>query len=412
MDRLLFISNGHGEDSIAVKVISRMRELAPSEPVIHAWPMVGEGLAYRRSGIPVIGPPNLLPSCGFATLSTRLMLKDLKAGWLSTHCRQFLASRSLVGRYSLVVAVGDIVVIGAAVLSKSPFYLIGCAKSSYYSLHSGYTRLEKYLLRRFCLLTFPRDELTVGELDRAAVPNAYLGNPMMDDLEDSEKPWDITPGSTVIGLLPGSRSDAESNALFLLSVAASLGCGRDVPETVCLFAAHENFDLGKMCDLLDEPRLGGEEWKKREKDHFSGEGVLLELIHEGGGIRALFVKGRFADVLRRSAVIVGTAGTANEQAVGLGKPLITFPTKGIMGQRYVRMKMKFFGPSAMMIPPIAGKIASAVHELLDDPSRRESMGKAGRERMGLPGASRRIAEEILRSLGAAGEADPGDERTL
>lgn len=392
--KILFISNGHGEDSIAVKVIDRLRKLNAGAD-IHAWPMVGEGGAYRELDVPVVGSLNLLPSCGFATLSLKLMLKDLKAGWIRTHYRQVKAARSLRGKYDLIIAVGDIVVIAAAVLARTPFYFIGCAKSSYYSFLHGYTRLEKYLLRKHCLTTFPRDRLTVKELDRARVKNRYVGNPMMDNLQGTGTDFGLPQDRTVIGMLPGSRRDAEENALFMLKAAAAVDQAPYEPPLLFLFAAANNLDIA----MIERRRQGKTNitngWKIEEYvEDKSSPGIVLKLVHQQGSA-AWFTKGCFADVLRRSSLVVGTAGTANEQAVGLGKPLLTFPTTGVMGKQYVKMKMQFFGPSAQDVAPEPQVIAKAISGLLNDKELCEKMAAAGRERMGLPGASEAIARIIM-----------------
>ena len=399
--KILFISNGHGEDSIAVKVIDRLRKLNAAVD-IHAWPMVGEGRAYRESAIPIVGSLNLLPSCGFATLSLKLMLKDLEAGWIPTHYRQVKAARSLRGKYDLIIAVGDIVVIGAAVLARTSFFFIGCAKSSYYSFLHGYTRLEKYLLRKHCILTFPRDRLTLKELDRARVRNRYVGNPMMDDLQGTGTDFGLPQDRRIIGMLPGSRRDAEENALFMLKAAAEVDQTPYDPPLLFLFAVTNDFEIPFIKDRLtggDRKNIkNGWEVEECAKDNAS-PGIVLKLVHERGGA-AWFTRGCFADVLHRSSLVVGTAGTANEQAVGLAKPLITFPTAGVMGKQYVKMKMHFFGPSALEVAPEPGTIAKAITGLLNDKERCEEMAAAGRERMGLPGASEAIAREIMKKTGA------------
>jgi len=341
-----------------------------------------------------VGAFNLLPSCGFATLSLRLLVQDLRAGWIRTHWRQVRSARALRGRYDLVVAVGDIVVIAAARLTRSPFVFVGCAKSSYYAFMSGYTRLEKRLLRRHCLLTFPRDRLTVAELERAGVRNEYAGNPMMDDLEGDGETFGLGGDIEVLGLLPGSRLDMERNAVHLLEVLARC---RPSPggRGVCgLFAPPDRFDTDGLVRVLGD----GSGWRVEDAEpHDARRGIVLRLRH-GAGAGALFVKGKFADVIRRSRVVVGTAGTANEQAVGLGRPLITFPTAGVMGKRYVKMKMQFFGSAARRVSPEPQAVAAAVDDLLRDRELRERMAAAGRERMGDPGASERIASRLEKFL--------------
>jgi len=394
MKKILFISNGHGEDAIANKIISCLRAEPIPDIDIHAWPMVGEGAAYTKNEIPVMGPFNRLPSCGFATLSWRWMVKDLLAGWIPTHLRQIKAAAALKKSYSLIIAVGDIVVIGAACLSGSPFFLVGCAKSSYYSHMAGYTRLEKYLLRKHCLKTFPRDALTAEELDKWHVPNAYVGNPMMDDLEGTGLKFGIPESATVIGVLPGSRFDAEVNARHFLRVAENLNPDRMSSPLFFLFAAYDDFNIEHTA-LKFAPEQGMLEWKtEKPRKEDADNGIALRLTY-GHGTKAWFIKHRFADVLRKSALIVGTAGMANEQAVGLGKPLIVFPTEGAMGPAYVKMKMKFFGPSALRVPSDPISVAKAIEGLLADTAKQHRMSVAGQERMGTPGASQVISNEII-----------------
>ncbi|OPZ01226.1 MAG: hypothetical protein BWZ10_03493 [candidate division BRC1 bacterium ADurb.BinA364] len=66
------------------------------------------------------------------------------------------------------------------------------------------------------------------------------------------------------------------------------------------------------------------------------------------------------------------------------------------------MKSKYFGEAAWAVERRPEAIAAAVAALLADPARRERMSRAGRERMGDPGASAAIAGEIVRRWRAAG----------
>lgn len=395
MKDLIFLSNGHGEDVVACKVLDSIRAERP-ELAIDAWPMVGEGAAYQSRGIPMGGTRNLLPSAGFATLDRQLMINDLKAGWIGTHWRQFQDARALRGRYRMAVAVGDIIPISAGILSRSPFVFIGCAKSSYYNPRHGYMGIEKWLLRRYCALTFPRDRLTVTELEHARVPTSYLGNPMMDGLEPTGDRLGIADGGIVIGMLAGTRADAEGNLLDLLAAAGRLHSHYKGSKRLhCVFAARSELDPREVMGMIEaDPRLS--EWHVTELPA-APEGVAMRLSGPGG-VEAVIARGRFADVLHMSDVVVGMAGTANEQAIGLGIPLVTAPSSGVQGEKYVKMKMEFFGESAVAVPRDPDEIARAVVEILGDPERRARMGAAGRERMGEPGASQAIAAEILKML--------------
>ena len=64
--KLLVISNGHGEDSIAVKIIRQLKQLLP-DLKIAGLPMVGKGFAYAQENIDIVTRLNL---CLLVALST------------------------------------------------------------------------------------------------------------------------------------------------------------------------------------------------------------------------------------------------------------------------------------------------------------------------------------------------------
>lgn len=393
LKKILFISNGHGEDTIAGKVIDCLKPAGDFQ--IFGWPMVGAGATYSARNIPVVGEKHLLPSCGFGTTSLKLFLADLRAGLISTYWRQMRSAWAMRGQYDLIVAVGDVVVIVAARLARAPFLFIGCAKSSYYQPVYRYTSMEKGMLRKHCRLTFPRDELTIKELDRAGVRQRYVGNPMMDGLEGTGETFGLPAEKIVIGLLPGSRTEAEDNALHLLRVAAATVETRAArPPLHFLYAVHPQFNVAAVRErAADVP--GWTVALPAPED--AARGIDLRLRHTSG-VEAWIIQRHLGDVLRRATLVVGLAGTANEQAVGLGKPLITFPAPGVQGKNYVKMKMQFFGESALAVTPEPADVARAIATLLDDPEKQARMAAAGRERMGLPGASEAMAGEIRRVL--------------
>lgn len=88
MKKFLFISNGFGENTIAGQVIDRLQLAVGVE--IFGWPMVGaENFRRRRAKSP--------PSCGFGTMSLKLFIEDLRAGWISTHWRRVQSARQCAG---------------------------------------------------------------------------------------------------------------------------------------------------------------------------------------------------------------------------------------------------------------------------------------------------------------------------
>jgi len=60
---VLFLSNGHGEDAINCQIIQALRA-SSSDMDLAAMPIVGDGAAYARSGVPIIAPTSKMPSGG------------------------------------------------------------------------------------------------------------------------------------------------------------------------------------------------------------------------------------------------------------------------------------------------------------------------------------------------------------
>ena len=81
--RLLCLSNGHGEDIIAVRIVQELQQLCPNLKIA-ALPIVGEGKAYTQLGIPLIGSVKAMPSGGFVYMDGRQLLGDIQGGLLAS----------------------------------------------------------------------------------------------------------------------------------------------------------------------------------------------------------------------------------------------------------------------------------------------------------------------------------------
>ena len=92
---LLFLCNGHGEDTIACRVIEALHEINP-EISYEVLPMVGDGKAFatllKDGWLAKIGPSTFLPSGGFSNQSFSGLVLDLKAGLLGSLWRQWILS--------------------------------------------------------------------------------------------------------------------------------------------------------------------------------------------------------------------------------------------------------------------------------------------------------------------------------
>jgi len=130
-NRLLCLSNGHGEDAIAIRILQALQQ-QPNPPKLAALPLVGEGRAYTQFGIPVVGPVKTMPSGGFIYMDGRQFARDLEGGLLQLTLAQFRTIRRWARQGGSILAVGDIVPLLFAWLSGAPYAFVGTAKSEYY----------------------------------------------------------------------------------------------------------------------------------------------------------------------------------------------------------------------------------------------------------------------------------------
>ena len=80
---LLFLSNGHGEDTIACRVIEALHGINP-DISLEVLPIVGEGKVFEKfkedGWLSKIGSSTCLPSGGFSNQSLSGLVSDLQAG--------------------------------------------------------------------------------------------------------------------------------------------------------------------------------------------------------------------------------------------------------------------------------------------------------------------------------------------
>lgn len=380
MTDLLFLTNGHGEDEIAGLILDRLAPNEAERARIAAWPMVGDGARYARAGLATIGPRNVLPSEGFGTVSLAAFLRDLRAGFLGTYLAQARFARGLRGRVRAIVAVGDIVPLAAARLAGAPTLFLSSAKSARYGGTDGHNGLERMLMRRTARV-LARDDRTARMLRARGVAADFVGNPMMDGVAGADGAALRVEGRLNIALLPGTRADAVANARLLLAAVAGAGAVHG------LVAAVAGFPLGELAADLPAG------WRVAETAD-----TRLALIHDTGAT-ADVAPGRFAEVLAAADLAAGMAGTGNEQAVGMGLPLVAVPGAGNQGRAYLAMKARYFGRAAVSAPPDAAAIAATLRALAADPDRRAAMAEAGRALMGEPGAAAAIATEVRAMAG-------------
>ena len=104
--------------------------------------------------------------------------------------------------------------------------------------------------------------------------------------------------------------------------------------------------------------------------------------------------GAMGNLLTVSDLVLSQAGTATVQALGLGKPAITFVNARDRRSRFNDEQM-LFGDARVVVPAEAPAIGAALRRLLEDGTERRRLGSIGRQRIGGPGAMDAILEELV-----------------
>lgn len=436
--KLLCLSNGHGEDAIAIRIIKQLQQ-QPQPPEIVALPLVGEGLAYKNQQVPLAGPVKRMPSGGFIYMDGQQLWGDLQSGLLKLTWEQIKAIRSWAKQpeKKFILAVGDIVPLLFAWLSGADYAFVGTAKSEYYlrdelgwlPRQSWFERLESWsgsvylpwerllMRQKRCKGVFPRDTLTATTLQKFGVPALDLGNPMMDELEMGD--WETENGRAVfydpkeilnaelreiqrplvVVLLPGSRAPeaAENWEIIMAGVADLLNVYSDRP-VILLGAIAPMLSLDPLQKVLQiygwnqpSPAKDSEMAKLGIKDpnalYFQQKNALLILTGQS-----------FVACLQKADLAIAMAGTATEQFVGLGKPAIAIPGRGPQfTPAFAEAQSRLLGASLILVHR-PSQVGAAVQQLLRDPDRLELIRQNGRRRMGEPGAARRIARYLMEQI--------------
>lgn len=397
--RLLCVSNGHGEDLIAIRILQALQRLLPHLQMA-ALPIVGEGRQYRKVGLEIIGPTKQMPSGGFIYMDGQQLARDLQGGLLQLTLAQLQAMGEWLTADDVVLAVGDIVPLLFGWLSRRAYGFVGTAKSEYYVRDERglclersswldvfdfqrtcvYMPWERWLMRRSACV-FARDGITSERLRQWAVDAYDAGNPMMDgfvippglDLADAS--------ALTVLLLPGSRApEAYGNWQRLLQGAQNMMVTVKQPLTF-LVAAAPSLDLAQLSNSLAD--YG---WKSQGNGYGQGQHAL-KLSH-----------GMFVDYAQQAHVAIATAGTATEQFVGLGKPVLTLPGQGPQFTRsFAEAQARHLGPSVTLVPEPA-QLGEAFQAILIDPEQQSAIYQNGLHRMGPPGAGQRIAEILVQTL--------------
>ena len=391
--RVLFISNGHGEDNHSAYVIRTLRELAP-EIEIAAIPIVGEGNAYRRLGVPILGPTQVLPSGGFTYVNRWLLLQDIQAGLLGLTLRQLKTVRKYGPQFDFVHATGDSVGQSFAYLSQRPFISFISCLSALYEGHLQTDFVMRFVVRSpRCRAIVTRDPYTAEDLIRQGFDKVHFGGiPSLDWLLPEGKDLALRSDRPMVALLPGSRMP-EAVRNFKLQM-------QFVQAAVELMGNEVQFRAALVPTLMAEVSTIAAEmgWQY-------DAGRLVYALENGVAAEIRCYDDAFNDIVCNTTLVIGMAGLAVDQAVAIGKPVIQIPGEGPQfTYAFAEAQDRLLGLSAQTIgtgPADSATLKAAarcLQKTLQDQAYLTACIENGRTRLGTPGASKRIARLILDNL--------------
>ncbi|MBE9167514.1 hypothetical protein IQ238_08275 [Pleurocapsales cyanobacterium LEGE 06147] len=450
--KLLVLSNGHGEDIIAVRIIEQLQcHFNVTELV--ALPLVGKGNAYRQLNISILGKVRQMPSGGFIYMDSTQLWRDVRGGLLQLSREQLKVVCQWGKNGGSILAVGDIVPLLFAWISGADYAFVGTAKSEYYLRDErGWLPQTSWLERQFgsvylpwerwlmshprCKAVFPRDSLTTQILQQWSIPAFDLGNPMMDGLETEDRMGSVgyslenpvrpsrrtrrrsssltlevsvaetTPyekKNLYILLLPGSRMpEAERNWQLIIEAVREIASTFGYYSVVFLAAIAPSLTLEPFARLLLS-----QGWNSTSLAAFTEPVKDAEAIPLCGCCRTAFswqngtlilTQNAYAECLQRADVAIAMAGTATEQFVGLGKPAITIPGEGPQfTYAFAEAQTRLLGCSVILVEN-PERVAETIQSVLNNSQLRQQIAENGKRRMGTAGAAGRIAHCLVTKL--------------
>jgi uncharacterized protein (TIGR03492 family) len=377
--RLLVISNGVGEDSIGAEIVRRM----PRNLVAEAYPTLGDGKAYR--GVcPIVGPRARLASEG-SRVAKGTLAKDLKTGGLGTIPPALKFLRGVRETYDGFLVVGDSVGVIAC-------WLAGIRHVVFLDVyHTGYGRpyhfTEVMMIKAVCDTVFCRSASLAEQLKAAGIDGRADGNIMMDTIPTGD--YDAARRRLrlkAVALLPGSRDATLEN--FQLQIAALTELPEDMRPDIFVAVAEgiEPEQLAQAVKLFYHAPQGRE---KSDLGRLSGKGLHVHLA-----------RGALKPVVEAADVVLSQAGTATIQALGLGRPVITFVRETDRMKRFTDENM-LFGDARIIVSPEPASIGEILKRLLADTPERERLSAIGKAAIGGPG----VISQVIETLGKGPERE-------
>jgi uncharacterized protein (TIGR03492 family) len=303
-------------------------------------------------------------------------------------------------RPAAVLVVGDAYAQALAALVRAPRAVLQPLVSVLQEHPLAASRLNRYFMEsirapeRFLLAraarVYTRDEPTASALRSRGVARAvYLGNPIMDGLAAEPLLGRAVPErGVVLALLPGSRAYATSSVTLMVEAVDHLVGLLDPGTSVTALVAWTRPDV-------PHPGPGWTVVSRPHADDRQAASTGTAALWVKGAATVRWERGAFASVLASADVVVGTAGTANEQAAGLGLPVVTFVVPPSYGAAFLENQARLLGGALRVVGASASVVAAAIEEALGDGPHRRAAAQVGPARLGGPGGTDRVADDLV-----------------
>ena len=304
---LLLISNGYGEDSFSSLLLEKLLQFTKENQIPSSFlviPLVGKGAQFlpgksqNPDRVSLVIPPFSLPNGGVYLGSgwqkSIRLIEDGFRGVIPNSRFILQELRKIKNKVDAVIGVGDFIppLLNKLFLKKK-LYMIACAhtwllKRTNQPLER-IGRLTRYLFRDGCHQVYTRDRLTEQWFLQLGISAKYLGF-LGPDIRKKEG------NRTKIVFLPGSRKDWKSNLQFFFQ-AFKMISSQDLKN----YKPHIVFSPGIDIQALQ---------------------FFLTPLLQNHHLSLSWSQGDYFQHLSESALVVGFAGTAIEQAAFLGIPSI------------------------------------------------------------------------------------------
>jgi uncharacterized protein (TIGR03492 family) len=386
---IFVVSNGLIEDMMACQIIKHLKQNIPTI-TIKALPLVGEGKAYIRENVQVLGPCKNLPSEGLTHFGFKYLLKDIKAGLIKSLIEQVKILKNEGKKSDFIIVVGDIFLCALCGFFSGKKVIFASTAQSVYIRKID--RINLWLTKKFSIIVFPRDEKTHFYFEKFGIPTVYFGSLAMDCVEITGVDFGIPDGKKVIGLLPGRRKDAFEKFSLLLEIideVLKVSKEKNVEFPVFIISLSPTLDIKEIKRKTEKLN-----WKFIEINGEKNKGITGYIEKDSNKV---IISDKFGDVINRANLIIGFSGVANEQAIGLGKPVITFPVKGNLypWDFFKKLQRKLLGEYIFTLPFDKKLITEKIFFILENYSLiHEKVKKIGIERVGPKGAGEKIASYV------------------